>query len=67
MINRYRIFWNQKFDNFWYWHGHMCDKFSIDRHVSVNYYTDIDINDSDLHKFDRALRSGFINRIVRHD
>ena len=57
---RYRIFWNNKQVDFWKYHDLFCEKFGILKDVTVNYYTDVELTDSQTALFQKAINNGFI-------
>ena len=57
---RYRIFWNNKQIDFWNYHKQFCEKFGIPKDVTVNYTSDVELSDSQIASFQKAILSGFI-------
>ena len=61
---RYRIFWNNKQHDFWKYHKQFCEKFGITKDVTINYYTDVELSESQIASFQKAIDNGFI-RIMK--
>ena len=57
---RYRIFWNNKQFDFCKYHHQFCEKFGITKDVTVNYTSDVELSDSQIALFQKAIDNGFI-------
>lgn len=61
----YRIYWEKsKQPDFWELHHKFCEKFGITKNVTINYYTDCELSESQIACLQKAIDNGFI-RIVK--
>ena len=60
----YRIFWNNHYPNFWELYSKFCSKFNIKPNITLNYWSDIVLTDEHIKSFQKAVDSGFIERII---
>jgi len=63
-VKTYRIFWNNKFPDFWKWHNLMCEKYVIEKTVTVNFYTELTSPEEKIKLLQKAISSGLIERII---
>ena len=60
----YKIFWNNKYPDFWKVHKAFCEKFSITDNVTINYWTICELTEDKIIIFEKAIKNKFI-RIIK--
>ena len=60
----YKIFWNNKYQDFWKVHKAFCEKFTIPNDVTLNYWTVCELTEDQIISFNKAIKNGFI-RIIK--